>query len=224
MAPLAKMGPLLLPVYTHMMQGIRTVWGDDFFQHPSNREAVKEAVTTFEKTFAIKPSPLQLARAMNMISGTFDAKRRRSSCDSGLPGRPASITRQTELASSPPSSAQLGSLQSGVLHQITESAQASWYVVEWGEEGEACKCSGNFFSQCPGRVTTCGNPADASTAAAERQRMPVLQLCIACRCRATGCLSGARRPFRDFRHPKNFGKCRKHWIKARAASEKCAQS
>ena len=159
-----------------------------------------------------------------MISRTFEAKQSRSSCDSGLPGRPASITRRTELASSPSSRAQLGSLQSDVLCQTMGSAQASWYVVEWVEEGEACKCSGNCFSRCRGRVTNCGNPAAASIAAAERRRTPVLQLCIACRCKATGCPRGARRPFGDFRRPENFGKCRKHWVKARAASEICAQS
>ena len=185
--------PLLLPAYTCILRGIRK-FGSKLLHKPISREAMHQVVASFEKAVGVRPSPLQLVRAMN--STVWKPVQHGSSPDSGPPG-----DQQVEV--------QNLSTPVGLRENLEHVDVSRWYAVAWtSEERTACECTGNCLSSCPARVDKCGNPVDTRPA---NNKKHVKNLCEACRCRVHGCFNSARRPFGAHKLAHNYGKCRRHW-------------
>ena len=75
--------PLLLPACTCILRGIRK-FGSKLSHKSIFREAMYQVVASFEKAVGVRPSPLQLVRAMN--STVWKPVQHGSSPDSGPPG------------------------------------------------------------------------------------------------------------------------------------------
>ena len=65
LAHCGKLEPLLLPAYACMLRGIGKLWDKTRLHDPMFRRAVQAEVATFEKAAGVKPSLLQLVKAMN---------------------------------------------------------------------------------------------------------------------------------------------------------------
>ena len=208
LAHCGKLEPLLLPAYACMLRGIGKLWDKTRLHDPMFRRAVQAEVATFEKAAGVKPSLLQLVKAMN--STGWKAEQCLVSPVSGhLGDQHLKIQSLPDLDTAKMDPSPSG----GSHHQMKEKdGVAEWYEISWPLDRSsvtACSCSGNCLSTCPARNDQCPNPA---ASARQTWSKRVISSCTACRCRVLGCLSFARRPFGPHSSAQNHGKCSKHWV------------
>ena len=137
--------------------------------------------------------------------------------DAAMPGGTVTTHRLRKRRKCPGTQrpvAALEALPEGASSDITcgFDSRPAWFLIEGvdGSHAQRCACSGNCFSNCPGRVGRCPNVVDLVPPAGQ-QRGGRGPYCRACRCRVQNCSRAARRPYGASLVSRSFGLCRGRW-------------
>ena len=208
MAHCGQLEPLMLPAYACLTRNIRATGREKILFEHSNRDAVLAAIASFEKSFGVKPSPLQLVKTLSQQSSGTSAsvvEPGGGSPDSGARAVGSSSASGAQRCGSPPAGTE------GDGEHSASQAAARWYPLKSQKCARRCCCTGNCFSSCPARAPSgegCPNPAAPGEITCKRYR----PLCLACRCRVPDCWAAARRPYGPHNLSVNWGKCQRHWF------------
>ena len=112
-------------------------------------------------------------------------------------------------------------VEQGKEGQAEEKPHEWYHIKSIGDNGKKhkCQCKGNCISGCLARrqgtkKVGCPNPATWNLPGCAGGKIYIrpVPLCQACVCQTPECKSGARRPYGNFAHPCNYGRCRSCWV------------
>ena len=207
----------------------------------SNQERLAQLQKKHVDEYGIPASPWHLAREFEMLNlpagpsstpsgGRGAATRKRPAACIGIkapeaPALPLASGEQQGQGKPAEAPVPLASQeQQGQGHP--SGVRFKWYPIPIPSTGKKsqCQCKGNCNRGCPaswsrtmrrgGKRPTCPNPATWNLGKGGRTRKfynTLVPLCQACVCQNEKCKSGARRPYKEFAQPCNYGRCRRCW-------------